>query len=92
MYGDLDCTVLKVPHHGSKFFDYEFLKRTSSEISVISVGKYNKFNHPATELLNALEELNSKVYRTDIDGAIVIRTDGNRVWIKTHKAKKTTVG
>lgn len=92
MYEDLDCTVLKVPHHGSKFFDYEFLKRTSPEISVISVGKYNKFNHPATELLNALEELNSKVYRTDIDGAIVIRTDGNRVWIKTHKAKKTTVG
>lgn len=69
----LKCDILKVAHHGSKTSSsIELLDNIKPKFSIISVGK-NMFGHPNKDVLQRLENINSKVYRTDKDGAITIR-------------------
>jgi competence protein ComEC len=80
----LNSTVLKVGHHGTKYATSRvFLHQVKPEISVIEVGT-NKYGHPAPQLLQRLEEAGSKVYRTDINGDIVIATDGTTYSVSTQ--------
>ena len=80
----LKSNVLKVPHHGGKTSAHElFLRAVSPDVAVISAGRDNSFGHPHQETLDALQGV--KIYRTDIDGAIKIRPDGNGIEIKTYK-------
>lgn len=81
----LQTDVLKVPHHGSRFFAPEFFKVIAPEYAVIQVGANNRFGHPAPETLNALKNTGAQILRTDEDGAIMIITDGHRVSIKKAK-------
>jgi competence protein ComEC len=88
MYGgvlrSLDCTVLKVGHHGSKYSTSpEFLSAVDPQVAVISVGEGNAFGHPSDELLARLNGV--EVYRTDECGTITFSTDGERLWVKTGK-------
>ncbi len=73
VYGDeLDCDVLKVAHHGSKYSSsMEFLRIVTPKISVISCGK-NSYGHPTDIALKNLNSVNSKILRTDLDGNILI--------------------
>lgn len=58
--------ILKVGHHGSKTSStMPFLKKISPEISVISVGKSNRYGHPHSDVLRNLLEVQTKIYRTD---------------------------
>jgi competence protein ComEC len=78
----LACDVLKVPHHGSRYISREFLEQARPGLAVISVGKNNSFGHPDRQTLTWLDDLGAKVYRTDRDGAVVVSTDGEKLWIK----------
>ena len=73
-YGEeLDCDVLKVAHHGSNSSTSEvFVESASPMISVISVGLYNSYNHPREDVLNRLTDSGSEIYRTDLDGNVMI--------------------
>lgn len=74
----LHSTILKVPHHGSKHSgNMEFIKLVNPKIAVIQIDSKNRFNLPDKDLLKRYRELGIKVFRTDIDGAITIVTDGN---------------
>lgn len=76
-------TVLKVPHHGSKYgMERAWLEKASPELAVISVGK-NSYGHPAAETLQMLGDLGIKMLRTDKDGEVEIVTDGQAFSIKT---------
>ena len=78
---DLKSDVLKVGHHGSATStSMNFLEAVRPEYAVISVGAKNKFGHPAPGTLERLENIGAKVYRTDLDGSVTFRSDGNRVW------------
>jgi competence protein ComEC len=67
--GDVD--LLKVPHHGSRAsVDGKLLASLRPEVSLISVGAYNRYGHPAPEALSALEACGSTVVRTDEHGSI----------------------
>ena len=81
MYGNfLDSDVLKVGHHGSKTSSgREFLSLVTPEISLISDGRQNKFHHPSEITLEKLKEIHSKIYRTDISGAILLQTNGQKI-------------
>ena len=73
----LNSDVLKVGHHGSQTGSSEkFLKLVSPEISLVSAGIKNKFNHPAKSVLALLEKFKSKIYRTDLMGAVILQSDG----------------
>ena len=77
-----DLTMLKVAHHGSMYTtDEEFLRLTSPEIAVISCGRDNRYGHPHKELVDRLEKIGAKIYRTDESGAITISLRGNRLKI-----------
>lgn len=70
----LDVDVLIAGHHGSKnSTTEELLDGVTPEIVVISVGKNNSYGHPAVELLERLKEHDCLVYRTDLDGTVIIR-------------------
>lgn len=86
-YGDkLKSTVLKAAHHGSKnSSSISFLNYVRPEVAVISCGKNNPFGHPAKEALSRLEEIGAKIYRTDQNGNITIRTDGEKYSTSTAK-------
>lgn len=77
---DVNSTVLKVGHHGSNTSTSElFLKEVSPKIAVISCGKHNIFNHPSKDILKRLINFNVKIYRTDIDGTVVLTTNGKTI-------------
>ncbi|TSC80008.1 MAG: competence protein ComEC [Parcubacteria group bacterium Gr01-1014_29] len=74
----IDADVLKVAHHGSKTSSVaDFLAAVTPEAAVISVGKSNRYGHPAPEVLNRFENIKARIFRTDIDGAVVLRADEN---------------
>ena len=39
---------------------------------MIGVGENNKYGHPSDEVIRRLETIGSKVYRTDLNGEILI--------------------
>lgn len=76
----LRTDILKVGHHGAETSSCEaFLSALSPTYAVISCGKNNKYGHPAPSALERLEEIDAKVYRTDLDGTVVFVTDGTRI-------------
>ena len=80
-----DCDVLKVGHHGSdQSLNADLLTELSPSVAVISVGE-NNYGHPSADALNLLDLAGSRVYRTDICGAITCRlkADGS-VQISTY--------
>ena len=81
-----DSDILKVSHHGSKSSSTEeFLQAVTPDISVISVGKNNTYGHPAPEALERLELFSPSIYRTDLDGAVTVITDGKKYEVFTVK-------
>jgi competence protein ComEC len=71
----LQVDVLKVPHHGSRYQDPEFLTGLSARLALVSVGVDNGYGHPAAETLELLEGSGALVRRTDESGdvAVVVR-------------------
>ena len=81
---DVQSTVLKVGHHGSKTSSSEeFLRAVKPKCAVICVGYGNSFGHPRPEVLERLENLPTKIYRTDRDGLIKFKTDGKTLSVET---------
>lgn len=79
-------TVLKVGHHGSSTSSStQFLNEVQPQISVISVGKDNKYGHPTKTTINKLEKIKTKIYRTDESGTITITSDGKKCIVTTEK-------
>ena len=69
--------VLKVGHHGSNTSSSQsFLDQVKPQIAVISVGKGNKYGHPKQVILDRLNKMEIKIYRTDEMGEVVLKTNG----------------
>jgi len=83
---NLKSTVLKIAHHGSATSSIApFLKRVQPEHAIISVSEHNKWGHPSQKVIQRLENLEIQTYRTDKNGAIVIRSDGESIRIINWK-------
>ena len=78
-------TVLKVGHHGSRTSSsQEFLTAVNPGWAVISCGYNNSFGHPHKEILNRLTSCTkAEILRTDQQGAIVFKTDGNSIKVES---------
>ena len=73
----LASTVLKVGHHGSRTStSAEFVQAVSPAYALISDGKDNKYGHPHQETLDTLTRFGAKIFRTDLLGTIVMKSDG----------------
>jgi len=76
----LASTVLKVPHHGSRTSSsVKFVEAVSPEYALISNGKDNKYGHPHQDVLDTLSEFRANIYRTDLLGTIIMKSDGQNV-------------
>lgn len=74
----IDCEILKVAHHGSRYSSTEaFLRAASPDVSVICVGR-NAYGHPDPLTVRRLRRHSALVYRTDHDGTVRVTTDGKR--------------
>ena len=84
--------VLKVAHHGSRTSSSQiFLDAWRPQVAVISVGRGNRFGHPAPDVLERLQATGAHVYRTDRDGAVALDSDGKSVRVTTFMGAATTV-
>lgn len=87
-----NITYLKVAHHGSKTSSKkEFIDKMHPKVSFISVGLNNKYGHPASEVLKRLESVNSKIYRTDMDGSIEVTILPYISFIKTYRKDELSI-
>jgi competence protein ComEC len=68
----LRADVLKVPHHGSANQEPAFLAAVQPSLSVISVGAGNPYGHPAPRTVYLAGADGARVYRTDLDGMVLI--------------------
>lgn len=75
----LKSTILKVGHHGSRTSSSNsFIKVVSPTYAFISDGKNNKYGHPHPETLDTLTQLGIKIFRTDLLGTIIMKSDGKK--------------
>ncbi len=82
----LQADVLKVGHHGSKTSSSQpFLDTVSPSFALISAGFENSFGHPHRDVIERLASRHSAILRTDSDGLITVRTDGNRISLDTMR-------
>ena len=83
---DIKSIVLKVGHHGSKSSTTKkFLDVVAPKEALISCGSGNSYGHPNKSVTGRLEKAGARIYRTDRDGTITIKTDGKTYQvIKEH--------
>ena len=75
---NLRSHILKIGHHGSSSSTCEaFLNSVNPKVAIISVGSNNKYGHPAASTLNLLKNYHIKLYRTDLLGTIILKSDGS---------------
>jgi competence protein ComEC len=73
-------TVLKVGHHGSRTSTgASFVQAVAPTYALISDGKDNKYGHPHRETLDTLAQFGAKIFRTDLLGTIIMKSDGQNV-------------
>ena len=82
----LKSDVLKVGHHGSSTSSSDaFLTAVSPKYAVISVDKNRSVSdgyfHPRKSTMEKLYGLGMDVFRTDLNGNIVLVSDGNRITV-----------
>ena len=84
---NLSSISLKVGHHGSRTATSSaYLEAVNPKIAVISVGLGNRYGHPHQETLDKLSDMGVIIYRTDLNGDIVITTDGINYSVTTEKS------
>lgn len=73
----LQSDLLKAAHHGSNTSSsQDFVKTVQPEMTIVSVGKNNKFRHPSPSVMNLFVAEGIRILRTDKVGAIVVESDG----------------
>ena len=82
-----EVEVLKVGHHGSEDPGLpDLLRILRPRIAVISVGEGNDYGHPRPETLAALAaQPGLELFRTDVDGPVVVESDGRRLTVRSQR-------
>ena len=82
----LDADVLKVAHHGAAGSTSEaFVRAVNPQIAVVAAGRDNAFAHPRETALQRLLAHGTQVFRTDLAGEVVVRTDGHRISVALER-------
>ncbi len=82
--------LLKVGHHGSRTASgAAFLAAVRPEAAIVSVGRHNRYGHPAPETLARLVAAGAAVWRTDVDGTVTVVTNGSQFSVKGARGTAT---
>ncbi len=83
--GTVASNILLVPHHGSGHASTAaFLAAVRPEAAVVSCGKENVFGFPHPDVVGRIRAAGTKLYRTDIHGAITVTSDGKKCFVSTY--------
>lgn len=88
---DVQSTVYKVGHHGSDTStSYPWLNAIMPQFAVICVDSLSnlgqQYGHPSENVISKLMDADvMQVYRTDINGTVVVSTDGSSIMVDTEK-------
>lgn len=80
----LRVDVLKVPHHGSRYQDLDWLLGLGARLALVSVGTDNDYGHPSAEVLQPLQASGAVVRRTDLDGDVAVVVRDGRTSVDTR--------
>ncbi len=90
---NLESTILKAGHHGSKTSSSEeYVSAVSPKWTVISSGKNNSYGHPHKETLATMEKLKIPTHDTCNNSRLALESDGKEFFWKNKNLKKATVG
>ncbi|KKQ47544.1 MAG: Beta-lactamase domain protein [Candidatus Yanofskybacteria bacterium GW2011_GWC2_37_9] len=82
----LSSTFLKVGHHGSRTSTgVSFVQAVAPTYALISDGKNNNYGHPHQDTLDTLASFGAKIFRTDLMGAIIMKSDGKKEVFSFYK-------
>lgn len=82
---NIKADILKAPHHGSRSSSsIDFLRAIGAEYVVVSAGYANYFGFPHTETVERYRQAETRILRTDLEGAVTVRTDGSNLKIKSY--------
>ncbi len=74
---NLKSDIIKIGHHGSfSSSSKEFIEAVNPKVAIITLGLYNDYGYPHRETIKTLNDLNIPFYRTDLNGTIVVTSDG----------------
>ena len=86
----LDADVLKVAHHGSNTSSTDdFLDAVTPRVALVSVGTGNVYRHPSPSVLASLSRRGVITMRTDLNGSVVLRTDGATIEVESRGQRFT---
>ena len=81
--------VLKVGHHGSAgSTSVDFLRAVRPTVAIVSCGRQNRFGHPAPVVVDRLFASGAALFRTDLQGAVSVETDGRSLTVRTFTGEK----
>lgn len=83
---DLEAEILHLGHHGSNTStSTAFLKAVAPKVAIYSAGADNSYGHPHAEVIAATENEGAEVFGTDVNGTILVQTDGKSYSVKTQQ-------
>lgn len=81
--------VYKADHHGSDTSSSDqLLSVITPDIAVISCGAGNSYGHPGDKAIDRIKQYTDEIYRTDLNGTIVIESDGKEITINPERNTK----
>lgn len=73
----LHADILKLAHHGADTSSApEFIAEVAPAVAIYSVGAGNMYDFPSAITLDTVHAAGAKIYGTDRNGTIVVKTDG----------------
>lgn len=81
--GRLSADLLVVPHHGSRTSSTPaFVGAVNPKLAVFTVGYLNRFGHPHPAVIGRYRQQGSRVLRTDLSGALLVRMTGSGIAVR----------
>ncbi|NNG01756.1 MAG: DNA internalization-related competence protein ComEC/Rec2 [Desulfobacteraceae bacterium] len=88
----LVADVMFVPHHGSRSSSTpDFIRRVEPAVAVVSAGWKNHFGFPHPVVVDRYEAAGAGLYNTGTRGAVIIATDGDKLWVDRPHAPAADV-
>lgn len=85
---NIKADVLKAGHHGSNTSNTDaFVDKINPDYVVIQVGEGNKYGHPNADIVDKFKSKGIEVYRNDIHGTVIVKSDGQNISFDTTKGE-----
>lgn len=89
---NVEADIYKAAHHGSNTGNsLEFLMAVSPSATILSYGKDNNYGHPHQEVVQRLQQIDSKIYSTADSGNIVFTVNKTSFSVSTKPWSNGTI-